>query len=60
MKIFLTLTTLLLVAAILSATVIYIILFVKVLALLLLGVVVYSLWKQGKNFFKKFNRCYYN
>lgn len=53
MKVLLTLTTLLVVAAVLSATIMYAILFVKVLALLLLGVVVYSLWKQGKNFFNK-------
>lgn len=56
MKIFLTVTTLLLVAAVLSASIMYIILFVKVLAFLLVGVVVYSLWKKGKNLLNKIHR----
>ncbi len=56
MKALLTLTTLLVVAAVLSATLMYAILFVKVLAFLLLGVVSYSLWKQGKKFFNRIKR----
>ena len=48
MRALLTLTTLLVVAAVLSATIIYAILFVKVLAFLLLGVVSYWVYKQGK------------
>ena len=48
MKVLLTLTTLLVVAAVLSATIMYAILFVKVLAFLLLGVVSYWVYKQIK------------
>ena len=59
MRALLTLTTLLVVAAVLSATIIYAILFVKVLAFLLLGVVSYSVYKQGKEFFNKFKKGIY-
>ena len=56
MRALLTLTTLLVVAAVLSATIIYAILFVKVLAFLLLGVVSYSVYKQGKKFLSTVRR----
>ena len=56
MKAFLILTTLLVVAAVLSATIMYAILFVKVLALLLAGIVLYSVWRQCKRFLNKINR----
>lgn len=56
MRLLLTLTTLLVVAAVLSATIMYVILFVKVLAFLLLGVVSYWVYKQGKKFFNKLKR----
>lgn len=56
MKILLTLTSLLIVTAVLSATIMYTILFVKVLAFLLLGVVSYWVYKQAKNIFNKFKR----